>query len=67
MKTQEIKGDWSIIKGKLKQRWENLTNDDLRYEEGKQDALVGRIQQRTGQTRDVAEKAFKLACEAWRD
>lgn len=41
METQEIKGDWSITKGRLKQAWENLTDDDLRYEDGKQEELWG--------------------------
>ena len=66
MDTQEIKGDWSITKGKLKQTWANLTDDDLRYEEGKQEELLGRIQKRTGEARDVVERTFKLACDAWR-
>lgn len=47
----EIKGKWNQIKGKLKQNYGELTDDDLRYEEGKEDELIGRIQQRTGKTR----------------
>ena len=43
----EIKGDWNIIKGKLKQKWAKLTDDDLTYLDGKNDELVGRIQKRT--------------------
>ena len=39
----EIKGDWNIIKGNLKQKWAKLTDDDLQYIEGKQDELIGRI------------------------
>jgi len=66
MNTHEIKGDWSITKGKLKQTWANLTDDDLRYEEGKQEELVGRIQKRTGEEQGVVERTFKLACDAWR-
>jgi len=58
MNTLEIKGDWNITKGKLKQKWANLTDDDLQYAEGKGDELVGRIQKRTGQTRDAVEKAI---------
>jgi len=59
MNTLEIKGDWNITKGKLKQKWANLTDDDLQFVEGKQDELVGRIQKRTGQTREAVEKAIK--------
>jgi len=59
MNTQEIKGDWSIAKGKLKQKWAQLTDDDLQYAEGKLDELFGRIQKRTGETREAVEKAVK--------
>lgn len=48
----ELKGNWNIIKGRLKQKYSNLTDDDLRYEEGKDDELIGRIQKRTGQSRE---------------
>jgi uncharacterized protein YjbJ (UPF0337 family) len=57
MTTLEIKGDWNITKGKLKQKWAKLTDDDLQYTEGKQDELIGRIQKRTGETREAIEKA----------
>ena len=59
MNTLEIKGDWNIAKGKLKQKWAKLTDDDLQYVEGKQEELVGRIQKRTGETREAVEKAIK--------
>lgn len=61
MNKLEIKGDWNIVKGKLKQKWAALTDDDLTYAEGKQDELVGRIQKRTGATRAAVEKAIKEA------
>jgi uncharacterized protein YjbJ (UPF0337 family) len=61
MNTLEIKGDWNITKGKLKQKWAKLTDDDLQYVEGKHDELFGRIQKRTGETREVIEKAVKEA------
>jgi uncharacterized protein YjbJ (UPF0337 family) len=56
-----MKGNWNIAKGKLKQKWANLTEDDLRFEEGNQDELIGRIQKRTGQTRELVEKALDEA------
>jgi uncharacterized protein YjbJ (UPF0337 family) len=62
MTTLEIKGDWNITKGKLKQKWAKLTDDDLQYAEGKQEELVGRIQKRTGETREAVEKALKESC-----
>jgi len=60
----EIKGDWNIIKGKLKQKWAKLTDDDLRYTDGQQDELVGRIQKRTGETLEAVEKTVKEACSS---
>ncbi len=62
MTTIEMRGDWNIAKGKLKQKWAQLTDDDLRYADGKQDELIGRIQKRTGQTRDTVAQALKEAC-----
>lgn len=59
MNTLEIKGDWNIIKGSLKQKWASLTDDDLQYLDGKQDELLGRIQKRTGESREAVEKAIK--------
>lgn len=59
MNKLEIKGDWNVAKGKLKQKWANLTDDDLTYVSGKEDELLGRIQKRTGQTREEVEKAIK--------
>ena len=64
MTTLEIKGDWNITKGKLKQKWAKLTDSDLQYVEGKQDELLGRIQKRTGETREAVEKAVKESCSA---
>ena len=55
----EIKGDWNIIKGKLKQKWANLTDDDLQFVEGKHDEMIGRIQKRTGEKREAIEKSIK--------
>ena len=48
----KIKGNWNEVKGKAKQQWANLTDDDLLYEEGKEDELYGRIQKKTGKTKD---------------
>ena len=59
MNTLEIKGDWNITKGKLKQKWAKLTDDDLQFVEGKQEELLGRIQKCTGETREAVEQALK--------
>ena len=45
-----LKGNWNIVKGKLKQADGELTDDDLKYTEGQEDELVGRIQRRVGTT-----------------
>jgi len=59
MNRLEIKGDWNITKGKLKQKWAKLTDHDLQFVEGKHDELFGRIQKATGETREAIEKAIK--------
>ena len=59
MNKLEIKGDWNIIKGSLKQKWAQLTDDDLQFIEGRQDEMLGRIQKRTGQSREAVETAIK--------
>ncbi len=61
----EVKGDWNIAKGKLKQKWAKLTDDDLQYAEGKHEELFGRIQKRTGETREAVEKAVKELCSGF--
>lgn len=59
MNKLEMKGDWNVIKGKLKQRFGKLTDNDLTYAEGQEEELIGRIQKRTGQTRAVVENALQ--------
>jgi len=48
----EWKGKWNEIKGKVKQAHADFTDDDLKYEEGKDDELLGRIQQKLGKSRE---------------
>lgn len=50
--TDKIKGNWNQIKGRVKQEFAQLTDDDLKYAEGKEDELLGRIQERTGKTKE---------------
>jgi uncharacterized protein YjbJ (UPF0337 family) len=52
----ELKGNWNEIKGKLKQQFASLTDDDLLFTEGKKDELVGRLQQKLGKTKDEIRK-----------
>ena len=48
----QLKGNWNEVKGKLKQKYGQLTDDDLTFAEGKEDELLGRLQKRLGRTRD---------------
>jgi uncharacterized protein YjbJ (UPF0337 family) len=48
----ELKGNWNEIKGKLKQKYGQLTDDDLTFAEGKDDELLGRLQQRLGKSKE---------------
>jgi len=52
---QVIAGQWNELTGKLKEKWGALTDDDLRHFNGNVDQLVGRIQRRTGETREAIE------------
>ena len=52
----EIKGGWNDLKGKIKQAYGDLTDDDLAWQEGKDDETLGRLQQKTGKTRDELVK-----------
>ena len=54
--TDKLKGNWNQVKGKLKQTYGDLTEDDLTYVEGKEDELLGRIQKRTGKTKDEVKQ-----------
>lgn len=53
MDTLKIKGKWKFLKNKLKKRFTDLTDEDLIYEYGKEDRLIGNIQKKTGETRDA--------------
>lgn len=55
----ELKGNWNKIKGKLKQEYGELTDDDLTYSEGQEDQLIGRLQDKLGKSRDEVVKILK--------
>ncbi len=50
--SDQVKGNWNVVKGNLKQQWADLTDDDLLYEEGQEDEVLGRIQRKTGETKE---------------
>jgi uncharacterized protein YjbJ (UPF0337 family) len=56
MNWDTIKGDWKQFKGKARQQWGKLTDDDLDVVEGKREELAGRLQERYGIARDEAER-----------
>lgn len=49
---EKIAGNWKILKGKVQQQYGQLTDDDLAYEKGKEDELIGRIQKTSGKTKE---------------
>lgn len=57
----EIKGNWNELKGKIKQKYGQLTDDDLQFTEGKEEELLGRLQKKTGETKEkLIEEINKL-------
>ncbi|MEX0779490.1 MAG: CsbD family protein [Balneolales bacterium] len=52
----KMKGNWNEIKGKLRQQYSNITDDDLEYTEGKTEELVGRLQKKTGKSKEEVER-----------
>ncbi len=52
----DLKGNWNQLKGKVKQAYGDLTDDDLTYLDGKDDELLGKLQTKTGKTRDEVVK-----------
>lgn len=61
MNKLELKGNWNEVKGKLKQKYGQLTEDDLSFAEGKEDELIGRIQKKLGKTKEeIKEELMAL-------
>ena len=56
MNKLSFKGEWNELKGKLKEKYAQLTDDDLMYEKGKEDQLLGRLQKKLGQKQDEIRK-----------
>jgi len=55
----QFKGSWNEVKGKLKQKYGQLTDNDLTFAEGKDDELLGRLQQKLGRTKDELRKEIE--------
>jgi len=56
MNTTELKGNWTEQKGKLKEKYATLTDDDLLFAEGKKDEMLGRLQIKLGKTKEDLHK-----------
>ena len=59
MNKDQTEGNWKQFKGKVKEKWGKLTDDDLTVVEGKRDQLVGKIQERYGYKKEEPEKELK--------
>ena len=59
MNKLQIKGTWNEVKGKLKQKFGALTDDDLLFTEGKEDELYGRLQTKLGKTKEEIIKVIE--------
>ena len=62
MNTATVIGNWNITKGKLKEKYAQLTDDDLVYVEGREDELLGRIQKRTGRSSEEIKSFLSDEC-----
>ena len=64
MNWDQIEGNWKTFRGKVKERWGKLTNDDLDVIAGKKDQLVGRLQNAYGLQKEAAEKEVNAFCDS---
>jgi uncharacterized protein YjbJ (UPF0337 family) len=67
MNWDTIEGNWKQFRGKVKQKWGDLTDDDLDVIDGARTELVGRIQERYGKTREAAEREVREWAERQED
>ena len=63
MNWDQIEGGWKRLKGKVRQQWAELTDDDFEQIAGKKDELIGKLQQRKGIEREQAEREVKAWTE----
>jgi uncharacterized protein YjbJ (UPF0337 family) len=59
MNKLQFKGSWNEIKGKLKQKYAQLTDDDLTYTEGKDDELMGKLQKKLGKSAEEVRQMLE--------
>lgn len=58
LNVQQLQGSWNRIRGEVKEKWGQLTEDDLQIQGGNVDKLLGKIQQKTGESREAIEEFF---------
>jgi uncharacterized protein YjbJ (UPF0337 family) len=61
MNKLQFKGSWNELKGKLKQQYGNLTDDDLAFAEGKEDELLGRLQKKLGKSKEEVRQMIETS------
>jgi uncharacterized protein YjbJ (UPF0337 family) len=66
MNWDTIKGQWKQVKGKVKEKWGKLTDDELDVIDGRKDQLIGKVQEKYGYTRDQAEREVDSYFESTR-
>ncbi|MCB0817894.1 MAG: CsbD family protein [Flavobacteriales bacterium] len=59
MNTEELKANWNVIKGRMKQKYGQLTDDDLAFGEGVTDELLGRLEKKLGKTRETIREELQ--------
>jgi uncharacterized protein YjbJ (UPF0337 family) len=64
MNWDQIEGNWQQAKGKVKEKWGELTDDDLTVIKGKRDQLAGKLQERYGYTREQVDKEIDEFCRS---
>jgi len=62
MNKTQMEGDWKVLKGKIKEKWGKLTDDDLKVIEGARDQIAGKLQARYGYAKEQAEKELHEFC-----
>ena len=65
MNWDQIEGNWKQFKGKVKEKWGQLTDDDLDQAAGRRDQVIGCLQKRYGWQRDQAEKELDSFTTTW--
>ena len=63
MNWEQIKGNWNQVKGKAKQKWGQLTDDDLSVIDGNRDEMIGKIQEKYGVSKEAAENEVDDFCK----